>query len=100
MASSGNTEPEKSKISEDKTGDEKTKDTEEKISDVSSGESDDDKDSTGGTTHSAGRPIVKIFMTRQVPYQFGILRTCGFQKCVTLNLFTALILSYEQKCDF
>ena len=50
--------------------------------------------------HSAGRPIVKIFCPRQVPYQFGILRTCGFQKCVTLNLFTALILSYEPKCDF
>ena len=52
MASSGNTEPEKSKNSEEKTGDEKTKDTEEKISDVSSAESDDDRDSTGGTTAS------------------------------------------------
>ena len=51
-------------------------------------------------SHSAGSPIVKIFMTRQVSYTVRTVLSVRFQGCVTLNSFMGLILTYEPKCDF
>ena len=53
-----------------------------------------------GSSHSAGSPIVKIFMTRQVSYTIRTVLPVRFQGCVTLNSLMALILTYEPKCDF
>ena len=51
-------------------------------------------------SHSAGSPIVKFFMTRQVSYTIRTVLPVRFQGCMTLNSFMALILTYEPKHDF